>query len=76
MQKKTTKDASAIDKIPDAFTAFATPIPPITVPPPPVQDEIDGFFLMLGSQLRSLSDSIRRELILEILQLVYDKIKS
>jgi len=63
-----------MDKIANALTSFATPVPPITLPPPPVQDEVDGFFVMLGSQLRNLFDSQRRELMLEILKLVNNKI--
>lgn len=73
---ETTKEGVAMHKIADALTILATPTQPITLPPPPMQDDVDGLFLIIGNKLRQLTEARRSALIIEIIQFVNKKLSS
>lgn len=70
----TVEERPAINKIADAISALAVPLPPLTLPPPPNQDDVDGLFLILGGQLRRLPQAQRSGLIIDILQFVHHRL--
>lgn len=65
---------TAMQQIADAISTIATPVQLLTLPPSPTLDDVDGLFLILGSQLRQQTEERKRTLILEILQFMHKKL--
>lgn len=71
-RKKSRTKEEAIDRLADALSApqpaIQFPAPPVLPPPPPPfpMDAIDAFFIIIGHELRSLNESMRSDVMLNI----------
>jgi len=69
-RKKSRSKEEAIDRLADAISASQPavqfPAPPVLPPPPSPTDAIDAFLIMIGHELRSLNNSIRSDVMLNI----------
>lgn len=71
-RKKSRTKEEAIDRLADALSApqpaIQFPAPPVLPPPPPPfrMDAIDAFLIMIGHELRSLNESMRSDVMLNI----------
>ncbi|XP_067208771.1 uncharacterized protein [Linepithema humile] len=83
-RKKSKTKEEAIDRLADALSTPqpaiqfpAPPIfpPPIFPPPPPPMDAVDAFLTMIGHELRSLNDSMRSDVMLNIHTYIHEEKK-
>ncbi|KAH0535140.1 hypothetical protein KQX54_014078 [Cotesia glomerata] len=65
-----TNSINAINRIADVISKDETPV---TLPEPPKLDQVGGFLIGIGHQLRQLPDDIQLQTVIEILQLIQQK---
>ncbi|XP_044593271.1 uncharacterized protein LOC123271093 isoform X1 [Cotesia glomerata] len=61
---------NAINRIADIISKDETPV---ALPEPPKLDQVGGFLIGIGDQLRQLPDGVQMQTIIEILQLIREK---
>lgn len=77
MPSEGTGSSVALEKIADAITTIYAISEPIQLPPlPPLvkQNEVDGLFLIIGTQIRKLPEKERNILIFEMMSFFREKI--
>ncbi|XP_077276964.1 uncharacterized protein LOC143905410 [Temnothorax americanus] len=77
LSSESTESSVAINKIADAITtmnAISEPIKLPALPPLVKQDEVDGLFLIMGTQIRKLPEKERNTLIFEMMSFFREKI--
>ncbi|CAD6229225.1 GSCOCG00012094001-RA-CDS [Cotesia congregata] len=65
-----TDSINAINRIADVISKDETPV---RLPEPPKLDQVGGFLIGIGHQLRQLPDDIQLQTVIEILQLIKEK---